>query len=206
MDTGERERKEVTQSEVRDPAPSPTAYIMSDAMLHEPARFDWAAEVDKAHGLSPIAPSNSTTPIPAPIPVNPVPSDVTVDPVRITFANPEPTDSDPADPNAVVCVDPIRITPSQLMHADPVACKVANEPVRVTPASAVRSEPIPVDPASTSSVDATANPINPIRIALANTAPTNIIPVDPDPGDMAPNPDGVLLASIRILGERLKCC
>jgi hypothetical protein len=41
-DAGEQERMEETQNEVQDPAPSPTARLAFDAMLHEPARFDWA--------------------------------------------------------------------------------------------------------------------------------------------------------------------
>jgi hypothetical protein len=75
---GEQRGTGMTQGEVRDPAPSPTARLTFDAMLHEPARFDWAAEVNEALGFSPVAPSNST----APTPVNPVPSDVLIDPVH----------------------------------------------------------------------------------------------------------------------------
>jgi hypothetical protein len=77
----------MTQDEVGDPAPSPTACLAFDAMLHEPTRFDWAAEVNEALDLSLVAPSNST----APTPINPISSDVTVDPVCITFANPVPS-------------------------------------------------------------------------------------------------------------------
>jgi hypothetical protein len=53
VDTGEQERAEVTQDEVRDPAPSPTTCAAANARPHEPVQSDWAAEVDEAMGLSP---------------------------------------------------------------------------------------------------------------------------------------------------------
>jgi hypothetical protein len=52
-------------------------------MLHEPAQFDWAAEVDKALGLSPIVHN-----APQSMPVDPIPGNVAIDPVRILFTNP----------------------------------------------------------------------------------------------------------------------
>jgi hypothetical protein len=83
-DTGEWEGIEETQREVRDRA------VLDTTTLHEPARFDRAAEVDEAFSLSPVV-HNTPQPMsvdPAPVfPNNPVPGDVIVDPVRTTSAN-----------------------------------------------------------------------------------------------------------------------
>jgi hypothetical protein len=66
-----------------------SAPAAANVMLHEPTWFNWAAEVDKAHSLSPVTPSISTTLIL----INPIPSDATVDPVHVMFANPMPRSS-----------------------------------------------------------------------------------------------------------------
>jgi hypothetical protein len=47
LDIEEQETTEGTQSEARDPTPSPTANtVLNTTTLHEPVRFDWSAEVD----------------------------------------------------------------------------------------------------------------------------------------------------------------
>jgi hypothetical protein len=99
---------EETQNEVQDTAPSPTARLAFDVMLHKPVWFDWAAEVDEVHGLSPVT-HNTLQPEPAdpaPAPINPVPNNVVVDPDYTAFANAVPADPDPVDPALVSPINP----------------------------------------------------------------------------------------------------
>ena len=192
-DAGGRERVEDTQSEVRDHA------TLDRTTLRKPMQSDWAVEVDKAMGPSPVAHNT-----PQPEPVNPVPGEVTVDPVRTAFANAVPADpvhvnpapvhlanSDPGD----VTVDPVRtafanMMPANPVHVDPAPVHLANsnpgdvtvDPVHTAFANAMPANPVPVDPTPVS-------PMNPIRIPFANTIPSNfttIASVYPDLNPMHP--------------------
>jgi hypothetical protein len=198
VDTGEQEGAGMTQDEVGDPAPSPTARLAFDVMLHEPARFDWAAEVDEALGLSPVAPSNST----APTPVNPVPSDVTVDPIHITFANPVPSNL-PTTPS--VHPDTISIHPAFVcaIPADPNPGDGAPN-ARSALGNTMPTDLIPVEPNPNTVVSVNLNPARIVNMecctvtpkeptpnlhigdafiisALVDTTPVDFVSVDPDP-------------------------
>ncbi|KIM73062.1 hypothetical protein PILCRDRAFT_93215 [Piloderma croceum F 1598] len=196
LDIEEQETIGMTQSEVQDPAPSPTARLAFDAMLHESTRFDWAAEVDEALGLSPVAPSNSTTPTP----INPIPNDAMVDPVHVTFANPVPRNS---TTTPSVHSDPISIHPAfrSPVPVDPDPGDMATSPTgttltksntaptnpdRIPPKSA--TPPIVNDETSTTLLQfvhaplkRTVNPVpgdvavDPVRAALASTIPTDLV-------------------------------
>jgi hypothetical protein len=172
----------MTQSEVRDPALSPIARAAANARPHEPARSDWAAEVDEALGLSPAVPSNSTTPTP----VNPVPSDATVDPGPTTFAKAVPADPIPVDPAPVSPVNPIRTAFANPMPSNSTTTpSVHPDPISTHPAR-VCAQPVDPDPS-----DVVTNPTG------AVPAKTNTAPIKPDcplpkptaaplSGDMAP--------------------
>ena len=178
VDTGEQERAEVTQGEVRDPAPSPTARVAANAKPHEPVWFNWATEVDEAHGLSPVA-HNTLQPEPAdpaPAPINPAPGDVAVDPVRTTFVNAVPADPVPIDPAPVSPINPVRTAP-----ANPVSVPASPVPTEPAPTNPVPVGPDPVSPVPTDPAPANAVTIDPVRTASANAAPTQPTPVDPDP-------------------------
>ena len=202
---GEQGGTGMTQGEVRDPAPSPTARFAFDAMLHEHAQFDWAAEVDEALGLSPVVPSNSTTPTP----VNPVPSDVTVDPVRIAFANPVPSNL-PTTPS--VHPDPIPVHPAFVcaVPADPNPGDGAPNP-RSALGNTVPTDLIPVEPNPNTVVSVNLNPariVNTERCAVTpkeptpnsrigdtfiisasvDTAPVDFVSIEPDPVSVDPDP------------------
>ena len=219
-DAGEQEGIEEIKNEVRDPAPSPTAHAAANARPHEPARSDWAAEVDEAMGLSPVVHNTSQ-----PEPVNPVPGEVTVDPIRTAFANAAPADSVPiptspvpVDPAPVnpVAIDPVRTarrsatSPIPFSHAptDPAPTNLVHSdvtvgPVRTTP---VDPNPNPVNlnlsdaatdatpPAFSSAVPAVPVPINPISAPVKpDPEPTAL--VDPIPCDVAIDPIRTALAS-----------
>src|ERR1700683_4654180 len=82
----------MTQGEVRDPAPSPTACITLSIVSHEPVRFDWVSEVNDFLGLSPVVSDNNGTIVhvqgtPQPVPVNP------------KLGQPGPANTVPVDPD-----------------------------------------------------------------------------------------------------------
>ena len=170
VDTGEQEGAGMTQDEVGDPTPSPTARLAFDAMLHEPVRFDWAAEVDEALDLSLVAPSNST----APTPVNPIPSDVMVDPVCIAFANPMPSNL-PTTPS--VHPDSISIHPA-CACALPVDPEPADFVTNPTGVALAKTNTTPIKPNHTSH-ELTTIPITGDTAANANIARSPTSPTKP---------------------------
>jgi hypothetical protein len=198
-DAGEQERMEETQNEVQDPAPSPTARLAFDAMLHEPAQFDWAAEVDKALGLSPVAHSTpQSKPVDLdPAPVNLEPGDVAVDPVRTARKCAAPVDPNPVSP---VPTDPAHANPATI-NSDPgdAAADITHPafasatPISITSdtapnANAAPNNPVPVpvepDPESTAPVD----PIpcdETVYPVLVDSVPADSVPIDPVPIDPA---------------------
>ena len=218
-EAGEQEGIEKAQSEVQDPAPHPTARAAANARLHEPVRFDWAAEVDEAHGLSPAVPSNPTTSTP----INPAPGDPAIDPDRTAHTGtvpansiPVPTSPMPTDPVPVnpvpgdATVDPVRTASANAVPTDPAPVYLANpdpgdvtvDPVHTAFANVMPADPVPVDPTPVS-------PTNPVHIPFTNTIPSNfttitsVYPdlnpmhptsvsaalVDPDPNPVEPEPE-----------------
>jgi hypothetical protein len=165
----------MTQDEVRDPASSPTARLAFDAMLHEPARFDWAAEVDEALGLSPVAHN-----APQPKPANPAHDDVDVNPNRTACTSAAPVDpilvnpipGDVADPICIAFANPVpsnsSTTPS--VHPDPTIASI-----HLAPATPTLINPDPGDVA-----------VDPTSTALTSTVPNDHIFVDPDPAGTMP--------------------
>ena len=176
VDTGEQEK---TQSEVRAPAPSSTAHLAFDPRLHEPTRFDWAAEVDEALGLSPVALSDCA----APTPVNPDPGDVMVDPVRTAFANAVPADTVHVDPAPVslfnLVLNNVTVDPDRTAHGSAVPANSIPAPTNPVP-----TDPAPVNPTPVS-------PINRVHTAFVNAAPTDSVPVPTSPVPVDPDPDPV---------------
>ena len=212
VDTGEQEGIGTTQGEAQDPAPSPTTRTAANARLHKPTQSDWAAEVDEAMGLSPIAHN-----APQPEPVNPVPNDATADPVRTTFVNVVPTIPIPIDPAPASTTNPVRTAPADPnpVPASPVPTESApTNPVTVDPARTACTGAVPIDPvpvvnpipgdvavdpvrtACTTAIPVDPGPISPIptKPAAANavtvdpvrTAFANVVPADPVPVDPAP--------------------
>jgi hypothetical protein len=193
---GEQEVIQQTQSEVRDPAASPTGHITVDPAMHEPVRFDWASEVYEALDLSPIG-RDTTHPTPANSklaprpPENPVPGDVPVDPVRTRSANAAP--SSPAATQLIQSPHPPpqldRATPKPAVtpqngNVAPRACTPATGVPSVrTPAVLVPINPVPVDP------DPDDVATNPAGVALAKTEPTNRMPINPVSAALAVVPD-----------------
>jgi hypothetical protein len=183
VDTGERGGTGTTQGEVQDPAPHPTAHAAANARLHEAARFDWAAEVDEAHGLSPAVPSNPTTPTPTP--VNPVPGDPAVDPDNAAH-----TSAAPVNPTPV----PISPAPTDPTPVDPTPGDPAVDPDRTvrTGTAPVNSIPAPTSPGPTDPTPINPAPgdpaVDPDRTARTGTAPVDSIPIPVNPRLANPNP------------------
>jgi hypothetical protein len=193
-DAGEQEGIEETRSEVRDCTLSPTARAASDTTKqHEPARFDWASEVDDFLGLSPVAHNTSQ-----PVPIIPIPCDVPIDPVRTGFANAAPSKPSASAPASPDLAPPKRTTNSS--NGDVVACAcipAASAPSDRTPAASVLVYPAPAAPILIDP-DPGDNPINPNRTSKSATIPSahpNLISIhpafaravliDPDPNNMA---------------------
>jgi hypothetical protein len=182
LGTEQEKKAEEIWSEVQDPTPSPTAHAAANMMPHEP--FNWAAEVDEALGLSPIAPSNSTTPTP----INPVPSDVMVDPVRIAFANPV------AVTKFRLCLSHSNSTTTPSVHPDPIyirPARVCAQPVDPDPGD-MATNPTGIALAETNTAPANPNrnhniaplpTVDPDRAERMSAAPVS--PINPDPGDTA---------------------
>jgi len=168
LGTGEQEGIDETQGEIRDCA------VLNTMTLHEPMRFDWAAEVDKAFGLSPFV-RNITQPVsdtPYPMPIKPVPRDVTVDPVRTKPAN-------------VALYSPIVFDNGTVVHGD----KNAHVYDSISPV-----DPDPGDVANTIGIALTTTaPSNPVSIELASNAPIFTNTIDYDPGDVSAGPTHVVL-------------
>lgn len=179
-----------TQSEVRDPTASPTGHITVDPAMHEPVRFDRASEVYEALNLSHIG-CDTTHPTPANsklapcLPENPIPGDVPIDPVHTGSAN--------AAPSSPTATQPIQSTlaPSQPTRAAPAPSK----PIASAPASHNLAPPkctitlfngdmVPCTRTPTTSAPSDRNPTAPV--------PINRVLIDPDPGDVAPNPAGAI--------------
>jgi hypothetical protein len=198
VDTGERERIEV----VRDPAPSPTAHITFDAMLHEPARFDWAAEVDEAHGLSPIV-RNTTQPASvnaAPtLPGNSIPDNIIVDPICTTpnhsahaspdpapmLPKPKPTPAAFTDPNlnAPVGFPSITITTTAPANPDHTPPKSATPPIVNDETPTTLPQFIHAPPKCTVNPVPGDVAVDPVRAALAGTIPVDLV----NPNSVAAN-------------------
>jgi hypothetical protein len=167
LDINEQEKM---QSEVRAPAPSLTAHLVFDPMLHEPARFNWAAEVNEALGLSPVALSDCAAPVPANLALG----DVPIDPFRTTCKGVARVDSIPSNPTTSTPINPApgdpAIDPDRTAHTGTVPAN--SIPV---PTSPVPTDPIPVNPVPR---DAT---VDPVCTVSANAVPTDPVPVDPPP-------------------------
>jgi hypothetical protein len=164
LDINEQEKM---QSEVRAPAPSLTAHLVFDPMPHKPARFDWAAEVDEALGLSPFALSDCAAPVPANLALGNVP----IDPVRTTCKGIARVDSIPVDPAPA----PINSVPDD----------VAVDPDCTARTAAIPVDPDPVSPVLTEAAPANPVPANPVPANPVHTALTSAVPADPNPGDVA---------------------
>ena len=219
VDTGARERTEVTQNEVRDPTPSPTARLAFHAMLHEPTRFDWAAEVDEALGLSPVAHN-----APQPEPANPAHNNVAIDPnctARTSAApansipvaipvSPVPTDPIPIDPTPTTLVDAAAtpIPPDNPFPSDVIVDTVRTISTNAGPYSPTAIQPIqstpppsqldhaPPKPAITpSDGDVTPHARTPTTGTPSDRAPATSVSVDPDPDNVAPDPICAAFAS-----------
>ena len=117
-DAGEWERIEETQSEVRDPATSPTAHADTTAPTSPSAEPTVPAPI-LIHPMFtvPVDP-DPNNPIPVRIMfVNPVPSNLTPTP----FVHPIPSDSATADSSPVTCVNMFDIMPTDHVHVDPMS-------------------------------------------------------------------------------------
>jgi len=150
----------MTQGEVRDPPPSPTAHVAANARPHEPAWSDWAAEVNEAMGLSPVAHNT-----PQPEPVNPGPGDIPVDPTP-ALTNPVPS-------NPAVDPDPTVRTGTTPANSNPIP----NSPVPTDPAPINPAPVTPPSPQSRSAHEHRPRQLHPVPISpVPTTLPLPIRP------------------------------
>ena len=176
-DAGEQER-----TEVRDPAPPPTARLAFDAILHEHTRLDWAAEVDEALGLSPVAHNTSQhvqvdpTPVSPIPPGNPVPNNVIMDPVRTTSANTAHCSPTAIPPTSSPSNDPATPTKPAITPITNDTTPEANNacPITSLTISSKKPDPTPIRPTHTNTLP-------------VNHAPATHIPANPDPSNAAPD-------------------
>jgi hypothetical protein len=116
-DAGEWERIEETQSEVQDPAASPTAHADATAPTSPSAKPAVPAPVLIHPAFTIPVDPNPDNPIPVRIMfANPVPSNLTPTP----FVHPIPADSATADSGPVTCVNTFDIMPTNHVHVDPM--------------------------------------------------------------------------------------
>jgi len=197
-EAGEQEGIGMTQSEVRDHAPSLTSRAAANTTLRESVWFDWAAEVDEALGLNPV--THNTT---HPVPINPAPGNIPVDPDHAVHTSTAPANPVPAPANLVpgnVAINPVRTAPTNSvpvstspMPTDPAPVNLAPgdvpiDPVRTVFATAVPADPVPVDPTPVSPVrtgpaDSDSVPASPVP---TEPGPTNPVTIDPDPVSPVP--------------------
>jgi hypothetical protein len=209
VDTGEQERIEGIQSEVQTPVPLPTACLAFNPMLHEPVRFDWAAEVDEALSLSPITLSNCTPA--ASVPNNLIPDDIPVDPVCTKSTN-----STPCSPTAPT--QPVRTTPKSTVTLpdNDVAAHGCGPPMGaliVPHASTPVSPNIPTAALTISGASPNVNGMHPTTLPTtphapnpvslkpascdATVTPAPVIPIDPAPVlPILPEPSDVAIGVV----------